>query len=220
MVREAMNVKRVFRRGWLGPEMICKSQRDTMFIDTEQSNEFPAAVYGGKRSGVAPKGATVLERRRAFYKYFAATRLLGVALLLFFALKSVTLANPTDQTWIHDRYVKGDFSLVRQSQAADILVSSDDFKVVQIAAQNFAEDVERVTGKKPALSSDASHLSRYAVIVGTLGKSPFIDSLVHSGKLNLEQLRGQWESFVIATVPLPLPNVEMGLVIVGSDRRG
>jgi len=153
-------------------------------------------------------------------KCVAAARLVFGALLVFLALKSVTLANPTDQTWIHDRYVKGDFSLVQQSQAADILVSSGDFKVVQIAAQNLAEDVERVTGKKPAPSSDASHLSRYAVIVGTLGRSPFIDSLVHSGKLNLEQLRGQWESFVIATLPRPLPNVEMGLVIVGSDRRG
>ena len=153
-------------------------------------------------------------------KRVAATQLAFGALLVFFALKSVTLANPTDQTWIHDRYVKGDFSLVRQSQAADILVSSEDFKVVQIAAQNFAEDVELVTGKKPALSSDASHLFRYAVIVGTLGKSPFIDSLVHSSKLNVEQLRGLWESFVIVTVPRPMPNVEMGLVIVGSDRRG
>ncbi len=160
--------------------------------------------------------ATVYWKPR---KFAAATRLVFGALLLFFALKSVTLANPTDQTWIHDGYVKGDFSLVRQSQAADILVSSDDFKVVQIAAQDFAEDVERVTGKQPALSSDASHLSRYAVIVGTLGKSPFIDSLVHSGKLKVEQMRGQWESFVIVTVPRPLPNVEMGLVIVGSDRR-
>ena len=108
-----------------------------MFIDTGQGSELLAADYGGKRSGIAPKGVTVLGRRRAFYKYFAATRLLGVTLLVFFALKSVTLANPTDQTWIHDRYIKGDFSLVRQSQAADILVSSDDFKVVQIAAHNF-----------------------------------------------------------------------------------
>src|SRR3989442_12332977 len=153
-------------------------------------------------------------------KRVAATQLAFGALLVFFALKSVTLANATDQTWIHDRYVKGDFSLVRQSQAADILVSSDDFKVVQIAAQNFAEDVERVTGKKPALSGDASHLSRYAVIVGTLGKSPFIDSLVHNGKLKVEQLRGQWESFVIVTVSRPLPNVVRALVIVGSTRRG
>jgi hypothetical protein len=163
------------------------------------------------------KLATVYWKPR---KLPAAARLVFGALLVFFALKSVTLANPNDQTWIHDRYVRGNFSLVRQSQAADILVSSVDFKVVQIAAQNLAEDVERVTGKKPALSSEALHLSRFAVIVGTLGKSPFIDSLVHNGKLKVEQLRGQWESFVIATVPRPLPHVEMALVIIGSDRRG
>ncbi len=144
-----------------------------------------------------------------------------VALLSTFAAgEAQGLRSGDGPTLVVDRYIKGDFSLVWKSQAADILVSSDDFKVVQIAAQNFAEDVERVTGKKPALSRDASHVSRYAVIVGTLGKSPFINSLVRIGKLNVEQMRGQWESFVIATVPRPMPNVEMGLVIVGSDRRG
>ncbi len=108
-----------------------------MFIDTEQSRELPAAVHAGKRSGVAHK-ATGLSRRHTFYKYLAATRLPGLSLLLFISLHSVTAANPLDQTWIHDRYLKGDFNLVRQSQAADILVSSEDFKVVQIAAQDLA----------------------------------------------------------------------------------
>jgi len=109
---------------------------------------------------------------------------------------------------------------VQRGDAADLLVSPDDFKVVQIAARNFADDVERVTGKKPGIISRPTRASRYSVIIGTLGKSPLIDSLVRAGRLNLEQLRGKWESFVVATVPNPLPNIEMGLVIAGSDRRG
>src|SRR4030095_4159199 len=96
----------------------------------------------------------------------------------------------------------------------------NDFQVVQIAAQEFAADVERVTGKSPRLGSQPSQASRYSVIIGTLGRSALIDSLVQAGKLDLEQLRGKWESLVVATVPNPLPNIEMGLVIAGSDRRG
>jgi hypothetical protein len=140
--------------------------------------------------------------------------------IIVLAFVSTAQADSPDQTWIHDRYIKGDFILVRGGDTADLLVSTDDFKVVQIAAREFAGDVERVTGKRPRLVSEPSKASRYSVIIGTLGKSPLIDSLVRAGKLDVEQLRGKWESFVVATVSHPLPNIEMGLVIAGSDRRG
>jgi hypothetical protein len=58
------------------------------------------------------------------------------------------------------------------------------------------------------------------VLVGTLGKSTFIDRLAEEGKLDAKGLRGKWESFLIATVKDPLPGVRLGLVVAGSDRRG
>ena len=132
---------------------------------------------------------------------------------------SDSFAAHLDRKWIHDRYVKGDIKLVDRAGAADILVSPADFKVVQIAAQNLADDIKRVTGTKPTVESDVSRASRHVVIVGTLG-SPLIDALYRSGKLRVDELQGKWESFLIAAVPHPFPNIEMGLVIVGSDRRG
>ena len=132
----------------------------------------------------------------------------------------VSLASPFERNWIHDTYVKGDFRLVDRSETADILVSLADFKVVQIAAENLADDVERVTGKKPTLLPDTSNASRHVVIVGTIDKSPMIQDLIRTGKLRVENLRGKWESFVITTVRNPFPNIEMALVIAGSDRRG
>lgn len=133
---------------------------------------------------------------------------------------SISFASPSDRDWIHHAYAKGDFKLVDRLGAADILVASSDFKVVQIAAQNLADDVERVTGKKPAIRSDYRQASRQVVILGTLDKSPLLQSLYRSGKLRLEDLRGKWESFAITTVRNPFPNVDMALVIAGSDRRG
>ena len=53
-----------------------------------------------------------------------------------------------------------------------------------------------------------------------LGKSPLIDALVRDRKVDVSSLRSQWESFIIVTVPRPLPGVEMALAIIGSDRRG
>ena len=58
------------------------------------------------------------------------------------------------------------------------------------------------------------------MLVGTLGKSPVIDGLVKDGRLDVMDVQGQWESFVIATVADPLPGVRRALVIAGSDRRG
>ena len=122
--------------------------------------------------------------------------------------------------WVKETYRGGDFKLVSGGRAADVLVSADDFKVAQIAAGDLAADVERVTGRRPSVRRDASSPAGHAVLIGTLGRSPLIDRLVREGKLDAEGLRGRWESFLIATVPEPLPGVRVGLAIVGSDRRG
>jgi hypothetical protein len=117
-------------------------------------------------------------------------------------------------------FQKGDFKLVSNGQAADILVSPDDHKVVRIAAGDLASDVERVTGLKPKIVNDTDAPLSNVVMIGTLGNSPFVDGLAKSGKLNVSPIRGKWESFLIATVKNPLRNIESALVIVGSDRRG
>ena len=104
--------------------------------------------------------------------------------------------------------------------AADVFVSADDWKVARIAANDLTADVERVTGRKPRLKESGEGLSVQAVLVGTIGKSPLIDGLIKSGKLKVDGIRDQWESFLLVVVEDPLPGVKQGLVIAGSDRRG
>lgn len=57
------------------------------------------------------------------------------------------------------------------------------------------------------------------VLIGTLGCAPAIDAFVATGALDISDLRGAWESFLIATLP-PSAAPQPTLVIVGSDRRG
>ena len=121
---------------------------------------------------------------------------------------------------VSDQPMAGSFPMVTPGVAADVFVSADDWQVAQIAARDLAADVERVTGRKPVVKQTTADLSENAVLVGTLGKSPVIDRLVKEGRLDVEDVRGQWESFVIASVADPLPGVRSGLVIAGSDRRG
>jgi Glycosyl hydrolase family 115/Gylcosyl hydrolase family 115 C-terminal domain len=141
-----------------------------------------------------------------------------MALLALIA--SAASAANAKPAWIGTTPHAGDFVLVREGRAADLLVAPDDFKVVSIAAHDLAADIAEVTGATAAVRSSAAGLSAQAVIIGTLGKNQAIDALVAAGKLDVSVLRGQWESFLIATVPNPLPGVSLGLVIAGSDRRG
>lgn len=113
-----------------------------------------------------------------------------------------------------ERASEGAFPLVSGDRAARLITDPGDFKVVGIATQCLADDIERITG----LKSDATGKS--AVIIGTLGKNPLIDRLIAEKKIDVSAIRGKWESFVVASVRDPLPGVAQGLVIAGSDRRG
>jgi hypothetical protein len=121
---------------------------------------------------------------------------------------------------LSNSYRLSDFKLVYKNQAATILTSPRDFKVVQIAANDLASDIQRVTGKMAARASEVQHVRGPMVLIGTLGKSDVIDELVSNGKLNVSEIRNRWESYIIATIRHPFSNIDSALVIVGSDRRG
>lgn len=135
---------------------------------------------------------------------------------------SVLIQPAAALTWIIDdhRSSPRDFPLVEKGKAATLVISPDDFKVVEIATRDLAADIERITGARPDVTTSAPTNGSPVVLIGTLGYAPLIDALIASGRLDVGDLEGQWESFVIATVTDPVPGVAQGLVVVGSDRRG
>jgi len=104
--------------------------------------------------------------------------------------------------------------------ASSVYVDSSDFKLAGIAAGLFCDDVQTVTSRRPSLVHDAGSLSGQAVIIGTIGHSALVDQLIAAGKIKADDVAGQWETYRIATVDHPLPNVDSALIIAGSDRRG
>src|SRR3954462_1849637 len=114
----------------------------------------------------------------------------------------------------------GSFPLVQGQQAATLYVDSTDWPGVVRAAGDLQADVERVTKRKPAITGDNRGLTRNMVIIGTVGKSPVIDQLIRSKKIDASAIAGKWESFFLQTVADPLPGVSSALVIAGSDKRG
>jgi len=112
------------------------------------------------------------------------------------------------------------FPLVKAKQAPAIYIDKADAEVVSIAATCFSRDIHSVTGVQPAIQNVQTPSSGYAVIGGTIGSSKLIDQLIANHKIDISKVKGQWETFSISVVNMPLPGVKQALVIAGSDRRG
>src|SRR6185312_2389667 len=101
-----------------------------------------------------------------------------------------------------------------------IAVDTADDVVVRLAASFFAQDVKRVTGRKPQVDSMGGKATEM-IIAGTIGKSGLIDQLIAAGKLaDIDKIKGHWEASLWQVVLNPMPGVRKALVIAGSDRRG
>jgi hypothetical protein len=121
---------------------------------------------------------------------------------------------------IGHEYVPGSVKIVLGKTVADIYVDAKDSKLAAIAAGLLADDVQRVTGKRPRLVTAPGKLGRHAIFIGSIGRSGLIDRLIASGKIDVGDVRGQWETYKLQVLTHPLPNVEAALIIIGSDRRG
>lgn len=115
-----------------------------------------------------------------------------------------------------------DLPLVADAGCAVLCYDAADAAVVATAAELFSADVARVTGHPLPLVADGNlpAKSRYAVIVGTIGQSRWIDELIAAQKIDTTGLTGAWERYTMRLVERPGNGVRRALVIAGSDRRG
>lgn len=125
--------------------------------------------------------------------------------------------NATGHLRIIEQAERGYFPLASKDITTEIYTDTRDYAVVEIAARMLADDVERVTGRRPKISHKIPKGT--SVVAGTLGKNRLIDQLVKNRKIDVSSIRGKWESFIITTIEHPQYHTPL-LVIVGSDRRG
>lgn len=144
-------------------------------------------------------------------------RLLSVLVVLFAAGEARALVG--DGSCVVFGKEEGAFPILHGSYATPLLVSSADWFGVQRVVGDLASDVERVGGAKPVVCATAPD-SGNVIVVGTIGRSPWVDQLVAAGKLNVSDVNGKWESWVMQVVESPYPGVQRALVIAGSDKRG
>jgi hypothetical protein len=111
------------------------------------------------------------------------------------------------------------FILASESITAKFIIEAGTDPAVSRASDDLRSDIERVSGFLPQRQETLGSASAL-VIAGIVGQSKLLDRLVADGKIDLTQLSGAWESFIISVVSKPFPGVEQALVIAGSDRRG
>lgn len=124
---------------------------------------------------------------------------------------------------INSKYIsfqeeRGAFQIVSGKTAATVCVSKNDDAVCGIAAEDLCDDVERVSGIRPALTDQPT--GKNVIVIGTIEKNPTIKTLVRAGKLDISAIQGKWENCIIAVLDQPMAGVDKMLVVAGSDRRG
>ena len=115
---------------------------------------------------------------------------------------------------------KSKFTISENGKASPLLISNSDFPGVHRVVKHLQFDIANVTNAKPEILTDNLNGNKEVIIIGTIGKNPVIDQLIKEKKLNVNEISGKWETYLITTIEKPLPNVDRALIIAGSDKRG
>ncbi len=156
----------------------------------------------------------------SFLTLFWQQKFTSLIFLLFIMLPKQQVIAVERTTYISFEKGSGYFGLSTQGRSAPLYASSNDFIGVLKVLKHLQTDIARVSGVKPKIFTDEIPASKEIVIIGTLGKNRVIDKLVQDKKLDVKDIAGKWETFLIQVVQKPLPGVDAALVITGSDKRG
>ncbi|HEY5508315.1 MAG TPA: glycosyl hydrolase 115 family protein [Paludibacter sp.] len=150
-------------------------------------------------------------KNRILYKIFS-------VLMLLLSFDAYAVGEPT---YVTTTAAENQFVLSNSAKGSTpLVISSEDYPGVITALKNLKTDIGKVTGREPEIKYTNKPDVKEIVVVGTIGKSPIIDLLIKNKKLDVKNISGKWESFVIQTIDSPLPGIEKALVIAGSDKRG
>jgi len=145
---------------------------------------------------------------------------LATVLLMLLSVSCGPAAGLGNTSYMEATCSPGCFPITTGKETALIYVDSLESPAVLRAVGDLQADVHRTTSQTPTIVNNGTAVTAAAIIVGTLGYSTLLATLVNRGILDPTPLTGGWESFIIQTVAHPLPGIASALIIAGSDRRG
>ena len=134
-------------------------------------------------------------------------RLILIAVLVLLPARALACEG---QVAVCEGAAMGNFTLIRDGRPATVYVGADASKPVQRVADDFAADLERVSGVRPAVVHNLKGVAGDVVVIAEIGHSPL--TVDETG------LAGQWEAYSQTVVKRPEGG--QALVILGADARG
>ncbi|RYZ27275.1 MAG: hypothetical protein EOO10_13210, partial [Chitinophagaceae bacterium] len=111
-----------------------------------------------------------------------------------------------------------EFPIVTAKGKATIVYNRQAPLLDSISAHLLADDIERVTGYRPIVTTKIETVKGSAIIIGAV-TSPLLQKI--SGIAILQKkLQGKWECFGLSLIDNPGHSIKKALVIAGSDERG
>ncbi|WP_107821554.1 glycosyl hydrolase 115 family protein [Mangrovibacterium marinum] len=138
-------------------------------------------------------------------------------LVVLFPLFATAQPQPGSITFLK---ANGSISVAENGKATPVVISGNDFPGIKTVAGWFCRDIEMVSGQKPDFFQSELPAEKQLILIGTIGKNQWIDQLITDGKIDVSDLKGQWERSLTQVVENPFPGVEKALVLAGSDKRG
>lgn len=112
------------------------------------------------------------------------------------------------------------FVIHKSGQALTLVCDAAEPTTVHIALGLLADDIERLTGRRPAIKNTLSRVSGTVIFVGTVEKSRTLQQLLRNQKAGLQSLGQKWESYLYRFMPSTRQQSQNMLIIAGSDKRG
>lgn len=138
--------------------------------------------------------------------------------LFCFCLLPLNLIAQVEQ-FVFSNYPADAFILAKETVSIPICIDNKDYKGVIRAVNNLKTDIGQVIGSEPVIEENLT-ASDGVLLIGTVGRNKWIDTLIEQGKLTKSDLWNKNEKFIIKTISDPFPGIKEALVIAGSDKRG
>jgi len=104
-------------------------------------------------------------------------------------------------------------------EAAVLYVPQNVDSAINWGCKDFSKDFQEATGKPLKTTPTLSGKHRLLILPAVVDKEPILEKLEKAGKLDLSQVRGKWESYLIQAVHGINDQVPDALVVVGSSPR-
>lgn len=141
----------------------------------------------------------------------------NILLILFFLFLGERVA--AQDQFVSFGKTSQSITLSENGIVSPLYVNANDFPGVVRAVNDLQKDIERVTQVRGQVINEIPK-GKTVVIIGTIGKSLLLDQVIVEKKINVTDVKGKWETFLIQTVKNPLPGIDAAIVIAGSDKRG